>query len=171
MRSPARRAPNAISEAGRLVVGSATRSIVSVDGSILIRRASPEVFAYVSDYTRDPTWRTGVSEMLHDPPGQIHLGARTHERLTFAGLRMTNVAQIVEFEPGRTTAFRTIGGSLVASGYRLVETAADGAHVTYAAEVELHGPIAIAAPLLEWYLGRTVRRDLERLKHILEAAP
>ncbi len=60
---------------------------LSVDDSILIRRAAAEVFAYVSDYARDPTWRTGVSEMLHDPPGQIHLGAKTRERLTFAGMR------------------------------------------------------------------------------------
>jgi hypothetical protein len=83
---------------------------LSISSSILIRRAAGEVFAYVSDYARDPTWRTGVSEMRHDPPGQIHLGAKTHERLTFAGVRMINVAEIVEFEPNRKTAFKTIGG-------------------------------------------------------------
>ena len=88
---------------------------LSGDSSILIRRAPPEVFAYVSDYARDPTWRTGVSEMLHDPPGEIQLGAKTHERMTFAGIRMINVAEIVEFEPGRKTAFKTIGGPLAAT--------------------------------------------------------
>ncbi len=143
---------------------------VAVDSSILIRRATAEAFAYVSDYTRDPTWRTGVSEMRHDPPGTIHLGSKTHERMTFARLRMVNVAEIVAFEPGRKTAFRTVGGPLVATGHRLVEAHADGARFTYAAEVELRGPVALLAPLLQWRLRRTVRRDLMRLKRIVEAA-
>ncbi len=143
---------------------------ISINSSILIRRTAAEVFAYVSDYARDPTWRTGVSEMLHEPPGQIHPGAKTHERMTFAGMRMTNVAEIVEFEPGRKTAFRTIGGPLEATGYRLVEPDAAGARFTYAAEVELRGPVALLAPFLQWHLRRTIRRDLERLKQILEAA-
>ena len=144
---------------------------ISIKSSILIRRATAQVFAYVSDYARDPTWRTGVSEMLHEPPGQIHLGAKTHERMTFAGIRMINVAEIVEFDPGRKTAFKTIGRPLVATGYRLVEPDAAGAHFTYAAEVELRGPVALLAPFLQWHLRRTVRRDLERLKRILEATP
>lgn len=144
---------------------------VSTNSSILISRATAEVFAYVADYVKDPTWRTGVSEMRHDPPGEVQLGMKTHERLTFAGMRTVNVAEIVEFEPGRKTAFRTIGGPLSASGYRLVEADADGAHFTYAAKAELRGLVALLAPLLQWHLRRTVRRDLQRLKRILEAAP
>lgn len=94
---------------------------VSTNSSILISRATTEVFAYVADYVKDPTWRSGVSEMRHDPPGEVHLGMKTHERLTFAGVRTVNVAEIVEFEPGRKTAFRTIAGPLSASGYCLFE--------------------------------------------------
>lgn len=82
----------------------------------------------------------GVSEMLHGPPGEIHVGTKTQERMTFAGIRMINVAEIVEFEPGRRTAFKTIGGPLVATGRRLVEPVIDGTHFTYAAEVELAVP-------------------------------
>ncbi len=107
--------------------------VISINSGILIRRAAAGVFAYVSDDARDPTWRTSVSEMRHDPPGRIHLSAKTHECLTFAGMRMVNVAEIVEFEPSRKTAFKTIGGPLTAAGYRLVEPDADGAHFTYAA--------------------------------------
>ena len=144
---------------------------LSVKSSILIRRTAAQVFAHVSDYARDPTWRTGVSEMCHDPPGMIQLGAKTHERMTFAGMHMLNIAEIVAFEPGRKTAFKTTGGPLAATGYRLVESEADGARFTYAAAVELGGPMALLAPILQWYLRRTVRSDLERLEHILEAAP
>ena len=143
---------------------------LSITTSILIRRATAEVFVYVSDYARDPTWRTGVTEMRHDPPGMIQLGAKTHERMTFACLRMVNVAEIVAFEPGRKTAFQTIGGPLAATGYRLVEPDDDGARFTYAAEVELGGPVAPLAPFLQWHLRRAICRDLQRLKGILEAA-
>jgi len=94
--------------------------MATVTGSVLIDRPREDVFAFVGNYENDPQWRSGVLEMRHDPPGPVGLGLRTHEVMRLMGRTMTTEPEVVEYEPGRKTAFRKVSGALSAAGYRLV---------------------------------------------------
>lgn len=144
--------------------------MASVSGTVLIDRPRDDVFAYVSDYENDPQWRSGVSEMRHEPPGQVSIGVRTHEVMRFMGRDMATEAEVVEYEPGRRIGFRTISGALSAHGYRLVEDAGTGTRLTYHADAELTAAYRPFTALIKWAFSRRVGADLTRLKAILEGA-
>ena len=142
--------------------------MASVSGTVLIDRPRDDVFAYVSDYENDPQWRSGVSGMLHDPPGRVSIGVRTHEVMRFMGRDMATESEVVEYEPGRKIAFRTISGALSARGYRLVEDAGTGTKLTYHADADLTAAHRPFTALIKWVFSRRVDADLTRLTAILE---
>ncbi len=144
--------------------------MTSVSGTVLIDRPRDDVFAYVSDYENDPHWRSGVSGMLHDPPGRVSIGARTREVMRFMGRDMATEAEIVEYEPGCKIAFRTVSGPLSAHGYRLVEDAGTGTKFTYHADADLTAVYRPFTVPIKWAFSRRVRADLTRLKEILEGS-
>ena len=94
---------------------------------------------------------------------------KTHEVMRFMGRETVNVAEIVEYEPGRKTTFKTIAGPLSATGDRLVESEGAGARLTYQAEAELIVWFRLLSPLIERSFRRRLRGDLERVKELLEA--
>lgn len=142
--------------------------MVTVTGTVLIDRPSRDVFAIVGNYENDPRWRTGVSEMRHDPPGEVRVGMVTHEVIRFMGRTMEIDAEIVEYEPGRKTAFRTVSDVLSAEGFRLVEEEGTLTRFTYHSDVELDAAYRPFTPLIRWVFKRRVARDLQKVKAILE---
>ena len=142
--------------------------MASVSSTVLIDRPKDDVFAYVSDYENDPQWRSGVSEMRLDPPGEVSIGVRTHEVMRFMGRDMATEAEVVGYEPGRKVAFRTISGALSAHGYRLVEDAGTGTKLTYHADADLTVAYRPFTALIKRVFSRRVGADLARLKAILE---
>ena len=108
--------------------------------------------------------------MLQEPPGQVSIGVRTHEVMRFMGGDMATEAEVVEYEPGRKIAFRTLSGALSAHGYRLVEDAGTGTKLTYHADAKLTAAYRPFTVLVKWAFSRRVNADLTRLKAILEGS-
>jgi hypothetical protein len=90
--------------------------------SIAIAFPAERVFALVSDYTRDPEWRTGVLEMSQMPPGPSQVGTQTLEVARFFGHRMMTPAEVTKYEPSREIHFAgLIAQQIRVSGSRRVE--------------------------------------------------
>ena len=142
--------------------------MVTVTGTVLIDRPSRDVFAIVGNYENDPKWRSGVSEMRHDPPGEVRIGMVPHEVIRFMGRTMEIDAEVVEYEPGRKTAFQTVSGDLSAEGFRLVEEEGALTRFTYHSNVELGAAYRSLTPLIRWVFKRRVAKDLQKVKAILE---
>ena len=142
--------------------------MVSVTENILIDRPADEVFAFIGNYENDSKWRAGVFEMRHDPPGEAQVGIKTREVMRFMGRNTVNYAEVVEYEVGHKTAFRTTAGPISASGYRLIGREGKQTRFTYHAQSELSGLYKLLSPLIEWAFRRRVQTDLDRLKEILE---
>ena len=143
--------------------------MITISGSILIDRPKEDVFAFVGDYGNDPHWRSGVVEMRIDPPGEIHVGWRTHEVMRVMGRTTATEAEITEYVIDGRTAFRTVAGDLSAEGYRSVDAEGARTRFTYVAHAELDAWYRPFATLIEWVFNRRVGRDLARLKAILES--
>lgn len=139
--------------------------------SIAIVCPAERVFAFVSDYTRDPAWRAGVIEMSQTPTGSPQLGTHTLEVARFFGRKMTTPAEVTKYEPGREIDFAGVMAKKIrVSGSRTVEQANGGARFTYQATVEEPGLLRPLSPLLVRMLRRRFLGDLRRLKALMEAA-
>lgn len=130
--------------------------------------AAPEaVWAVVSDYPRDPLWRTGVTVM--EASGPLGPGITTHEVMRLGGRTYVNDAVIDSVTPGRHLTWHTTEGA-DASGARTVERTADGtARVTLEVVAHLHGLERALGPVLKRLLARNLRRDLDRLAAVVAA--
>jgi len=147
------------------------RASLKIIVSIAIACPAESVFAFVSDYTRDPVWRTGVIAMSQTPRGRSQLGTHTLEVARFFGRNMTTPAEVTKYEPGRKIDFAGVMAKKIrVSGSRTVEEADGGARFTYQATVEEPALLRPLSPLLVRMLRRRFLGDLRRLKALVEAA-
>ena len=139
-----------------------------ISAGATIGRPVGEVFAFAGDYENDSLWRSGVVGMRYETPGVLSAGARTREIMRFLGGRVTTVAEIVEFERHRKTAFESRGGPVPVWGSRTFEPVDGGTRFTYELSMRPGGRWALLSPVLATMLRRRAARDLRKLKTLLE---
>jgi len=147
---------------------------ITVTNAIEIDRAPDDVWAVVSDYATDTRWRKGIVEMTPDVDGPPRVGTRVREVLELAGRTYTTETAVTDVGPGLTYGFAGAGTSGRVSGRRTVATSASGDSARFSYEVRLEPGETmprVVAPLLARWLRHSMRRDLRRLRRLVEAAP
>lgn len=135
---------------------------------IVIRRPVHEVFAYVSDYTRDTTWRGSVSAMWQSSAGQATVGTTTRETIRVFGQEIQTTGRVVALDPDGSIGFASVDGPIPVRGHRAVEATDEGTLLTYYLAAAPAGLYRLIAPLMLRDLQQRVRGDLVTLKGILE---
>jgi hypothetical protein len=130
---------------------------VRVEESVEIARSPAEVWDAIADYAFDLQWRKGLREMSPDPPGGPSPGTRV----------------VTDLDPGVSYRFKgsgTIGGL---SGGRAVRAdgSGNGAVFTYTIELEPKGGLRLLRPILGRIVRSGLKKDLLKLKTMLEARP
>jgi hypothetical protein len=136
-----------------------------------IDRTPDEVWRVVSDYASDTRWRKGIVEMTPDVDGPPRVGTNVREVLRLGGKVYTTDTTVTETGPGLAYRFAGTGTSGDVRGQRSVRPGHDGASV-FAYDVELepaHIP-RFARPILGRWLTHSLRRDLSRLRHLIETS-
>jgi carbon monoxide dehydrogenase subunit G len=146
---------------------------IRVEESVEIARPPVEVWDAIADYAFDLQWRKGLREMSPDPPGGPSPGTRVHEVVNSSGRDYVADTVVTDLDPGVSYRFRgsgTIGGL---SGGRAVRAAGsgNGAVFTYTIELEPKGGMRLLRPVLGRIVRSGLRKDLLKLKAILEARP
>jgi carbon monoxide dehydrogenase subunit G len=134
--------------------------------SIVIRRPVSDVFAFLADAENDRRWRPGVVEIRRRSGSGA--GA-VYEQLVKGpfGRSVEADIEVVEFEPERRIAFRTIAGPVRPEGRYELEPVDGGTRVTFELNANLRGPAKLMAPMV----ASTMRSEvghLERLRAELE---
>jgi hypothetical protein len=144
--------------------------LIHAEESIRIARSPADVWEAIADYSFDLEWREGLSEMTPDPPGPAAPGTKVHEVVRSSGRDYVADTVVTELDPGRSYRFGgegTIGGL---SGSRRVEAGADGGAVfTYQIELRPRGLKRVLTPFLGSIVRSGLKRDLGKLKSLLEA--
>lgn len=136
---------------------------------ILIACPVEDVFAVVSRYEYDPRWRSGIVEMVQEPPGCPRPGTTTREVGRFFGRKMVTPAEVTQYEAGRYIAFAGLMDEKIkVSGSRMVLAAGEQSRFIYQAKVEISGLYLLLEPLLVMLLRQRFTSDLQRLKRLLE---
>jgi len=136
-----------------------------------IARPRDAVAAYAFDWANDVHWIGAVAEarLLTDPP--VRIGSRVLRVATFLGRRLEYVNEVAEYEPPARLVMRTVEAPFpMRITYALDE---DGAGTLFRirAEGDAGGFYRLAEPILSRAVKRSITKDLERLKAILEETP
>ena len=143
---------------------------VDVVSEIEIARPRDEVSGYASDPANAPTWYENIAsaEWRTTPP--LAMGSQFAFVASFLGRRLEYTYEVRELMPGERLVMSTADGPFaMETTYTWADAAAGGTHMTLRNRGEPSGFSKVAAPLLSSAMRRANRKDLARLKRILEA--
>jgi carbon monoxide dehydrogenase subunit G len=140
------------------------------ESTIRIDRSPDDVFAFVADPANNPQWRKNVVRTEWFDDGPMRLGRRGRQTARVLGREYTVEAVIVEWDPPRAAAWRTVQGSAAVRSWVRLAPDGPGTLLTYGADGAFLGPIgALLTRLAVPKMTSQAARDLAGLKALLES--
>ncbi|HEY5169524.1 MAG TPA: SRPBCC family protein [Thermoleophilia bacterium] len=143
---------------------------VDVVTETIIKRPRAEVAAFAASPDNAPRWYANIKsvEWKSEPP--LRLGSRIAFVAEFLGRRLMYTYEVVEFVLDERLVMRTTEGPFaMETTYEWAEGGGVGTRMTLRNRGTPSGFSRLAAPLLAANMRKANRKDLERLKSLLEA--
>ena len=142
-----------------------------ITAEVRVARPPGEVAAYMTDPANDPEWIGGVSEarLEGDPP--VRPGSRVARVAGFLGKRIEYVNEVLALDAEHLDMRSVVAPFPMHITYSFVPDGGDGTTVRNRVRGESGGFFALLGPLLAPMVRRSVQKDLERLRDVLEARP
>lgn len=129
-----------------------------------------QVAAYASNPDNAPDWYVNIASVRWQTPPPAQVGSRITFVARFLGRTLEYTYEISEFVPGWKLVMRTAEGPFpMETTYTWESTPDDGTRMTLRNRGEPSGFSAVAAPVMTMAMRRANRKDLARLKRILES--
>jgi uncharacterized membrane protein len=135
-----------------------------------IARPREEVAAYMTDWRNDTAWIGALTDVQLVGDGAFGVGSRVARTASFLGRRIEYVNEVVELEPGRRLAMRSVRAPFPMTVVYELEDAGARTRVRIRAQGDASGFYRVARPLLSRAVRRGIAGDLERLKRVLESS-
>jgi uncharacterized protein YndB with AHSA1/START domain len=143
---------------------------VDVSSEIMIARPREVVAAYAADPENAPVWYVNIEAVEWKSPPPLRIGSRVAFVARFLWQRLAYTYEVRELVPGERLVMRTAEGPFPMETTYVWESTADGGtRMTLRNRGEPAGFSKLAAPFLAAAMRRENRKDLRRLKGILEA--
>ena len=137
--------------------------------SVVIDRPDEEVFAVISDFSRNPEWQRGMrsAQWTTEPP--IQVGSTYQQVARFLGRDVITAFEVIAYEPNRSVTIQSRQSSFPITVTRSVEPLGPDRSRVSAHIVGKPGRFfRLFGPLLRLLAERSVRGDYERLRGLLE---
>lgn len=156
---------------GRDTLDVARGGAVDVTTEIEIARPAAEVASYAADPDNATAWYENIRSVVWQTPRPLAVGSRLDFVARFLGRPLSYTYEVVEHVPGEHFVMRTAEGPFpMETTYAWQATPAGGTRMTLRNRGEPSGFTKVAAPAMAAAMRRANRKDLERLKAVLEAA-
>ncbi len=145
--------------------------LVNVQTETEIDRPRDEVAAYASDPDNATTWYENIEAVEWKSPKPAALGSRIAFVARFLGRRLVYTYEVTDLVPNERFLMRTTEGPFpMETTYTWEDTPSGGTRMTLRNRGEPSGFSRIAAPVMASAMRRANKKDLARLKSILESA-
>jgi uncharacterized protein YndB with AHSA1/START domain len=140
---------------------------VDVTAEVQVRRPRDEVAAYMTDPANDREWIGGLREARVVGGGPLTEGSRVARVASFMGRKVEYVNEITTLEPGRMLEMRSVKAPFPMQITYTFEDR-DGGTLVRNHVRGGGGLFSLGSPLFAPLVRRNVRKDLERLRELLE---
>jgi uncharacterized membrane protein len=142
---------------------------VDVRTEVEIARPREVVAAFAADPDNAPAWYKNIERVEWQTPPPLAIGSRVAFVARFLGRRLAYTYEIRELIAGERLVMSTAEGPFPMETTYTFETTREGAtRMTLRNRGEPSGFAGIAAPVLAAAMRRANRKDLARIKQILE---
>jgi hypothetical protein len=142
---------------------------VDVLSETVVERPRDEVAAWAANPDNAPKWYVNIKAVEWKTPPPLRVGSRIAFAARFLGRRLLYTYQIVDLVPGERLVMRTAEGPFpMETTYAWQAAGERSTRMQLRNRGEPRGFGALAAPLLEAAMRRANRKDLARLKQLLE---
>lgn len=152
--------------------GSQGGSVKTVDvlSEIEIDRPRHEVASYAADPENATAWYENIESVEWKTVPSVGIGSRIQFVAQFLGRTLAYTYEITELVPDERLVMRTTDGPFpMETTYMWSDSTNGGTKMTLRNHGRPSGFSRLAAPMLATAMRRANRKDLERLKQILEA--
>jgi ligand-binding SRPBCC domain-containing protein len=142
---------------------------VDVRTEIEITRPRAEVAAYASNPDNAINWYANIKSVVWQSPRPLAVGTRLEFVAQFLGRRLAYTYEVAELAPGERFVMRTTQGPFpMETTYAWEDAAEQATRMFLRNRGEPAGFAKLTAPMVAAAMRRANRKDLERLKGILE---
>jgi uncharacterized membrane protein len=144
---------------------------VDVRTEIVINRPVDVVAAYAADPSNAPEWYANIDSVAWKTPPPAVIGSQVAFVARFLGRRLECTYELVDFVHGECLVMRTVQGPFpMETTYTWTEAGETSTRMTLRNRGEPAGFSSAFAPFMVPAMRRANRKDLARIKAILENA-
>ena len=142
---------------------------VDVQAQITIGRPRDEVAAYASNPDNATAWYENIKSVEWKTEKPLTVGSKIAFVARFLGRQLAYTYEITDLMPGERVVMRTADGPFpMETTYTWLDTGSGATRMTLRNHGEPSGFSKVATPMLTAAMRRANRKDLARLKEILE---
>ncbi len=143
---------------------------VDVETHIEILRPRAQVAAFASDPDNAPAWYRNIKRIEWQTPRPLAVGTRVAFAAEFLGRRLAYTYEVVALEPGERLVMRTADGPFpMETTYAWADGPGGATLMVLRNRGNPAGFSLVATPMMSASMRRANRKDLERLKAVLES--
>jgi uncharacterized membrane protein len=145
---------------------------VDVETEIVIERPRDEVAAFAADPRNATAWYENIERVEWETEPPLTVGSRVAFVARFLGRRLEYTYEVRDLVPGELLMMSTADGPFpMETTYRFEDTPDGGTRMRLRNRGTPSGFSKVAAPAIAAATRRANRKDLERLRLLLEAPP
>ncbi len=142
--------------------------MVDVQTGILINRPRLEVAEYAANPDNAPKWYVNIDKSQRLTDGPIGTGSKVAFTARFMGRELNYTYEFVDYVPGEKLVMRTAQGPFPMQTTYTWTDEGGGTRMTLGNTGKPSGFSKLAGALMEPMIRRETRKDLQKLKSILE---
>ena len=141
--------------------------MATFENTVMIRRPTAEVFAFLADFENLPTWNYAIVETHKVSEGPVGVGT-TYRQVRSVPSRSEEHFEVTVYNPPRQLELRGQLGPFPSRLSYALDAIPEGTRVTNTVELQLRGPGRLLGPLALPRVRDAVATNLHKLKELLE---
>ena len=141
--------------------------MIQLEDNVIIHRSPDKVFAFTTNIKNNPKWQSDILEIEQITDGTFGRGSTYRCVNIFMGQRFESEATVSEYIPAQKCSYQIKAGSINAENSFIYEPVNGSTKFTTRIRLKL-GFLALAGGLFKRTATEQIKKDLNRLKKILE---